>query len=351
MATDVEKTKSHRGLIVAGVTIAIVVGLHFLPGLAVVLLLIFGGILFGILLDGLASLISRRSRFNHRAALALVIAVLFGLIFLFGWLAGPQISQQTATLVQQLPGSINAIRTELTHYNWGRAVLSHVPPTAQIHWPIGVVLGRLSGMFSTTLQVLAAGVFIFFVGLYFAANSEAYVGPMLLLFPKERRQRAREIVTAVKSALRWWLLGRAVAMTVIGSLTGLALVLADVPLALTLGVIAGLLVFVPYIGAIVAAVPAMLLALMQSPVKALWVALIYTGIHVFEGYCVTPLIQQRTVAVPPALLLSVQILIGALYGPIGLLLATPIAVAAIVSIQMLYVQDVLGERVDVLGTH
>jgi predicted PurR-regulated permease PerM len=83
----------------------------------------------------------------------------------------------------------------------------------------------------------------------------------------------------------------------------------------------------------------------------LWVALIYTGIHVFEGYCVTPLIQQRTVAVPPALLLSVQILIGALYGPIGLLLATPIAVAAIVSVQMLYVQDVLGERVDVLGTH
>jgi predicted PurR-regulated permease PerM len=351
MATESEKSRVHRTLLIVGVIVAILVGLHLLPGLAIVLLLIFAGILFGIFLDGVAGLVSRRLRFNHRAALALVVAVLFGLISLFGWLAGPQISQQTATLVQQLPGSIDAIRTELTHTNWGQAVLSHLPPTAQIRWPVETVLGKLSGVFSVTLEVLAAIVFIFFVGLYFAANSDAYVEPMLLLLPKDRRPRGRQVATAVRSALRWWLLGRGIAMTVIGGLTGLALVLVKVPLALTLGVIAGLLVFVPYIGAIVAAVPALLLALTQSPIKALWVALIYTGIHVFEGYCVTPLIQQRTISVPPAVLLSVQILIGALFGLVGLLLATPIAVAAIILVQMLYVQDVLGEEVNVLGAH
>jgi predicted PurR-regulated permease PerM len=351
MATDSEKPRIHRTLVIVGVTIAILVGLHLLPGLALVLLLIFAGVLFGILLDGLASLISRRLRFNHRAALALVIAVLFGLAALFGWLAGPQISQQTAALLRQLPSSVNAIRTELTHTDWGRAVISNLPPGAQMRWPMETVLGKLPGAFSVTVEMVAAIVFVFFVGLYFAANSDAYVEPLLRLLPKDRRMRGHQVAFAVRSALRWWLLGRAIAMSVIGSLTALALLLVNVPLALTLGVISGLLVFVPYIGAIVAAVPAMLLALTQSPVKALWVALIYTGIHVFEGYCVTPLVQQRTIAVPPAVLLSVQVLIGALFGPVGLLLATPIAVAAIVLVQMLYVQDVLGEEVAVLGTH
>jgi predicted PurR-regulated permease PerM len=351
MAMDSEKLRTNRMPVFVGVAVAILVGLHFFPELALVLLLIFAGILFGIFLDGLAALISRRLRFNHRAALALVIAVLFALVALFGWLAGPRISQQTATLIQQLPGSIDAIGKELTHTNWGRAVLSHLPATAQIRWPVETVLGKLSGAFSLTLEIVAAIVFVFFVGLYFAANARAYVEPMLRLLPKDRRMRGRQVALAVRGALRWWLLGRAIAMSVIGSLTALALLLANVPLALTLGVISGLLVFVPYVGAIVAAVPAMLLALMQSPVKALWVALIYTGIHVFEGYCVTPMVQQRTIAVPPAVLLSVQVLIGALFGPVGLLLATPIAVAAIVLVQMLYVQDLLGEEVDVLGTH
>ena len=349
--TETEKQRSRRMLGIVGLTAAVVLVLHFFPKLVTVLLLIFAGVLFGVFLDGLASLVCRRLRLNHGSALVLVVAILLALIFLFGWVAGPQISQQTATLVRQLPGSIHAIRTELTHYNWGREVLSHLPPVGEDRWPLGTVLGKLSGMFSLSMEILAAIVFIFFVGLYLAANSEDYVRPLLQLLPKGRQQRIREVIAALGGALRWWLLGRAVAMTVIGVLTGIALLLVHVPLALTLGVIAGLLVFVPYIGAIVAAIPAMLLALMQSPIEALWVALIYTGIHVFEGYCVTPFVQKRTIALPPALLLSVQILVGALFGPLGLLLATPLAVAVIVLIQILYVQDVLGQDVDVLGEH
>ena len=140
-------------------------------------------------------------------------------------------------------------------------------------------------------------------------------------------------------------------MTLMGVLTALALWLAGIPLALVLGIIAGLSLFVPYLGAIIAAIPAMLIGLMVSPAKALWVAVIYTGVHLFEGYCITPFVQRRAISLPPALLLSVQVLAAALFGAIGVIFSTPLAVVGVVLIQTLYVHDVLGEEVEVLGEH
>ena len=102
-----------------------------------------------------------------------------------------------------------------------------------------------------------------------------------------------------------------------------------------------------YLGAVAAAIPAMLIGLMESPARALVIAAIYTGVHVFEGYAITPFVQKRAVALPPALLLTVQVFAAALFGIVGIILS----VVAIVLIQTLYVQDVLGEDVAVLGEH
>ena len=90
---------------------------------------------------------------------------------------------------------------------------------------------------------------------------------------------------------------------------------------------------------------------MDGPAKAFWIAVIYTGVHVFEGYCITPFVQKRAVALPPALLLCVQILSAALFGLMGVIFSTPLTVLAIVLIQTLYVRDMLGEQVAVLGEH
>ena len=108
---------------------------------------------------------------------------------------------------------------------------------------------------------------------------------------------------------------------------------------------------VPDLGAIAAAMPALLIGLMDSPSKALWVAAIYIWVHVFEGYCITPFVQKRAVALPPAMLLSVQILAATLFGTLGVVFSTPLTVVAIVLIQTLYLQDVLGEKVAVIGEH
>ena len=175
--------------------------------------------------------------------------------------------------------------------------------------------------------------------------------PLLLLLSSEHRERGREILAALGGGLGWWLFGRAVTMISLGILTTIALWFFGIPLALVLGIIAGLLLFVPYLGAIAAAIPAMLVALMESPEKALWVACIYTGVHVFEGYCITPFVQRRAVALPPALLLSVQILSAALFGMIGVIFSTPLTVVVIILIQALYLHDVLGEEVALLGKH
>lgn len=120
--------------------------------------------------------------------------------------------------------------------------------------------------------------------------------------------------------------------------------LIDVPLILALALIAGLLSFVPYLGPILSAIPALLVALVVSPLLTVYVVLVYSAVQFLEGNFITPIIQERAVSLPPAVLLIAQL-------GMGVLLATPLAVVAIVLIQMLYVRDTLGDAIRVLGQH
>ncbi|MGD8590575.1 MAG: AI-2E family transporter, partial [Chromatiales bacterium] len=152
-------------------------------------------------------------------------------------------------------------------------------------------------------------------------------------------------------ALRWWLIGRITSMTVVGILTGIGLWFIDMPLVLALSFTAAILSFIPLIGPILSAIPAVLLGLVEDPLKALNVLLVYTSVQFLEGNFITPLIQKRAIALPPAMLLTAQLLMGVLFGFFGVLLATPLAVTVIVVVQLLYVQDLLGSQVRVLGEH
>lgn len=341
--------KLRKALVTLSLVILGLIAFYLFGRFATTLLLIFAGVLLGIFLDGVAHLISTRLHWPRGLSLALLVALLLGSAFSFCWLAGPQVATQGRALVEQLPHSVELLRSRLQEHDWGRALLSSLPSFDELQLSISSVLGPVSQAFSITMELLGALIFVFFVGLYLAASPAVYRDGALLLLSREHRTRGREVLAALGKALRWWLLGRIVTMTLMGLLTTLALWWADLPLALVLGVIAGLLLFVPYLGAVVAAIPAILVGLMESPMKALWVAVIYTGIHVFEGYCITPFVQKRAVELPPALLLSVQVLSAALFGIMGIVFSTPLTVVAIVLVQMLYVQDVLDEDVTVLG--
>ncbi|MGI8437231.1 MAG: AI-2E family transporter [Chthoniobacterales bacterium] len=317
-------------LLTLGLALLGLIVFYFLRRFATTLLLVFAGLLFGVFLDGLTSFAAKWLRLSRFVALTLVVLLSASVVVGFWWLAGPRVVVQGRALADQLPQSSAFLQSQLKQYDWGRVFLESLPSLDQLQLSFTAIIGSVAQAFSITIELSGALVFVFFVGLYLAASPAAYQDGIVI---------------------RWWLLGRAVTMTLMGLLTWFALWLADVPLALILGVIAGLFLFVPYLGSVAAAIPAILIGLMDGPAKALLVAVIYLGVHVFEGYCITPFVQKRAVALPPALLLSVQIFAAAIFGLVGVIFSTPLTAVAVVLIQTLYVQDVLGEKVSVLGEH
>lgn len=328
-------------LLVAGVFVYLI---HFL-------LVIFAGVLLAVLLNGLAELLRRRAPMPYGLSLALVLVLLTVLAALAGWLVGPRLGDQFVRLGEQIPSALATVQKQLATTRWGASLAESASQALPRLLFGGGLWGKISGAFTLVVDVLAAAVIIAFTGVYLAADPDLYVENTLKLVPSRSRPRAREIAVSLGRALRAWLAGRFLAMLSLGVLTTAALLAFRVPMALPLGVIAAVLFFVPYIGAFLSALPAILVVLAESPYRALGVAIIYLAIHIVEGYVVTPLIQRKAVSMPPALLLAAQILMGLVGGVTGVLLATPLVVVIIVLVQMLYVQGTLGEPVTALGEH
>jgi predicted PurR-regulated permease PerM len=272
------------------------------------------------------------------AALALVVLTFVLVAGATGWLLAPEISAQTDELLQQLPKAWQSLLASLRRTEWGRA-LAHPP---QVEESIAVV-SNATGLLAIALHNVALFVIVVFVGLYIAVDPAPYYSGLLRLLPPRRRRRATEVGQVVEQALRRWLLSRFVAMAIVGSITAVGFWLLNIQLALTLGLLSGLLTFIPYVGAIVALVPALLLALTQGTLVAAYVVLLYIGVHVLEGYLVTPLIEQKAVQLPPALSIASQVLLWTLAGAWGLALASPIAATLLIIINMLYIEDELDE--------
>jgi predicted PurR-regulated permease PerM len=340
---------ARRILLTAGAALVLLIVLYLLKPAAHVVLIVFGGILLAVFLDALASALASRTRLSRGASLGVVIVVLLGLLTAFCWLAGPRVATQVGNLAERIPTSIESIKASLSRYEWGRRILSNAPEPQEVLPLTSDVLRRIGVVFSTALGAVIEGLIVLFVGIYLAVNPDLYIDNAVKLLPVARRKRAREVFAALGRALRWWLVGRVASMIVVGILTAIGLAIAGVPLALTLALIAALLAFIPFIGPVLGAIPAILVALAEKPVMAWYVIIVFTVVQLLENYLITPLIQQRAVSIAPALLITVQILMAVLFGAVGVFLATPLAVTVIVIIQMLYIEDVLGDKVKVLG--
>jgi len=182
------------------------------------------------------------------------------------------------------------------------------------------------------------------LSIYLASEPGFYVHGFTKLFPKSRRDRVREVLAPIGEMLGRWLIGKAASMLFIGLMTWIGLSIIGVPLALTLGLLAGLLSFIPNFGPIISALPALLLAFIDSPITAVYVLGLYIGVQLIESNIVTPLIERETVELPPALTIIFQLSLAALVGGLGLVLATPLLAVIMVLVQMVYIQDVLGDK-------
>lgn len=327
--------------IAAGVTLLLLL----LWYAADVLLLVFAAVLLAVFLRGLSDMLSRRASLSAGWSLAVVTLTLAAVLTGTVWLLAPRISTQVDQFSEYLPRAVEQLTARVGRYGWGRRLLAQAPNVTEMMAGRTSVLARATGIFSGVLGALVNVLIVISVGLYLAAEPRLYTSGLVRLIPDRHRPRAEEVLGELGHTLRRWIVGRLILMLLNGVLTALGLWLLGVPLALTLGILTGLLNFIPNIGPIIAGVPAVLIALMQSPQQALYVALLYIVLQSVDGYVLTPLVQRRTIELPPVLTITAQVFLGVLLGTLGVLLATPLAAAALVLVKMLYVEDVLGDHV------
>ncbi len=333
----------NTGIIVA---VAVVVTLLLVWLTMRVMLVLFAGILFAIFLGAIVDWIRRLTGLRRGWSLAIVLIALGGVATGLILLLAPSVSEQVRELAHSLPGSLDELRATLKRLGVADWIVAQIPGSMQSLAKGSGIFERITGVFSSTLGAIADTALILFIGIYGAAQPELYANGLVRLFPIRHRPRARQVLTSTTEALRSWLIARAASMILVGVVTALGLWLLGVPLALTFGLLAALLDFIPNIGPIIAAIPAILLALTHDPSQALYVTILYLGIQSLEGYIITPIIQQRAVSLPPVLTLLIQVLLGVLAGGLGIALATPLLAVIMVVTRMVYIQDVLGDHAD-----
>lgn len=280
----------------------------------------------------------------YSMALALVLLLITLGLGTGGWLLAPQMSQQFDQIVVALPTSFEALRVYLERFDWTRAFLRHLPPLETVIAGASETLLQFGSIFTGVVGALVNALIVIFVAVYLAFRPQTYVDGFLRLLPKVKRQRGKAVLHHLGDTLYSWLLGKLLSMVVVGIATSIGLLLLDVPLALALGLLAGVLDFIPYIGPLLAATPAVLIAFSQSPALALSVAVLFIALQCAESYLLSPLVERRSVALPPALTITVQVLTGLLFGLPGVALATPLTAVMTELVKKLYVQGVLGDH-------
>jgi predicted PurR-regulated permease PerM len=327
--------------VVGALVLGVVVVVHVAGD---ILLLTFAGLLLGNALRGAAEWLSRRT--GSGVGRSLVVCILLLLALGTGavmWIV-PLVAEQAGQLQSKLGAAVTDLETWLRGTQLAHT-LSTAAPGGLERQATGWLTSHAAFAGSFVLEVvggLGAVVYVLFVTLYFAFSPEVYRRGVLALVPPARRPRAEQVIGALVTTLRRWLGAQLITMTALGIASGIGLRLLGIPLAFALGLLAGLLLFIPYLGSIASAIPALLIALTVSPMHLLYVALLYVGIHLAEGYLLSPLLQRRAVDTPALLVLGAQLIAGALWGILGLMFATPIVATVLVVVRMLYVEDALG---------
>ncbi len=344
-----------------------------------IVLLTFLGVLFGIALAAGVDWLERK-RVPRGVGAVLLVLVFLGILAGIGAATAPSITGQMRDLKTQLPRAVGKIQRWVRDRQEGVSeVLEQVAPdptaagdkkpaprdtTATagkqesaegadkgpslgdgVTGQIGGIARYLFGFFTSTFAALGGMLLILFVAIFVAADTRTYQDGLMHLFPHEARPRAREVLGATAAMLRRWLLTQSVSMVLVGVLTGGVLMAMGIEAAIALGIIAGILEFVPIVGPIMAAVPAIAMGFLDGPEKALYVALAYVGIQQVESNVIQPLLMKKGLELPPVLTIFTQGILSLVFGFMGLLVAVPLLAAVIVPIKMLYVRDVVGDDV------
>lgn len=322
-----------RGVLVRLVLIAIALVVLFYARR--VFLVAFAGILLAVVLRALASWLERHVAFlGPKSSYATIVCLILALALASGYLLGPRIIMQAHEIVKAIPQSIANVRTAAARYEWGRDITHILDRSMQTQQ----ISGWATHLATGSVELIADGAVILVIGLFLGANPSLYRNGLVQLVPTAHREKAGELLKDLRRCLTGWFLGQLIPMSVLGIATLVGLWLLGIPLAFTLGLFTGLMLFVPYAGAVLAFLPTALLAFTQSPMLMLYVTILYLGIHMAEAYVITPLAQRYAVRLPPALTLLSQLFMWKVAGLLGVLVTTPLAAVSLVVIQRLYMK-------------
>jgi len=325
----VTRTSPERLLVVAAFAVLVFLFLWFQLDLA---LLAFAGILIAVILRAITEWIDRHTRLSGKLAYAGTLLLIGAVMAGLGFLLVPRAIAQISVLAQSLPASMHRLEQPLETSQWGRELLDR----ARSIFHSGSIGSQISQIASAVSAGVTDMVIVVVVGFFAALNPHGYAEGMLVLFPERQRARARRIAAELERQLQWWTLGQLLPMAVLGIASGVGLTLLHVALPWTLGLLTGLAVFLPYAGTVLSGIPAVLMGLQRSPQTALWVLLLYTALHLLEGYILTPMVQKRAVRLPPVVTILVQYFFWQVAGILGLAMAAPLASAGIVLVKELY---------------
>jgi predicted PurR-regulated permease PerM len=266
-------------------------------------------------------------------------------VWLFGaalWVFGSTVTAQLDEVIQAAPAGFKLFMAWMTAHPYGRQLLEQVRGANVVNatgWATSLVTAA-AGLIT---RALGYAIIALFVAIYLAAQPERYRYLCLRLVPPGHHPIATHLFDLTGQVLQRWLLGQAVVMVTIGVLTSIGLWLMGIEAAFALGLMGGLLCFIPFVGAVLAAIPATLVALTQGPVYAASVICLYIAVHFIEGNFITPMVQAEATSFPPVLAILSTVAFSVLFGPLGVLLAAPLTLFLMVIIEVLYVQKGLGE--------
>ncbi len=309
------------------------------------LLLAFAGVVFAVLLLALARPIETRTGLSRSWSLVAAGAGLAILLAVAALLVGGQLQSQVAGLTEQLPRALGSLQERFgiqipTQGEGGSAV--------EPSW-IGTVARSVASLGGMVVNAVSALVLAVVGGFFLAADPGLYRQGVLKLLPANQQARAEDALLASGEALRLWLGAQFISMLIVGVLAGLGTWLLGLPSPLALGLFAGLAGFVPLIGSIAGALPALLLALADGGNTVLWTALLFILIQQVESNMIMPIVERRMVSLPPAMVLFAVVAVGLLFGLPGVVLAAPVTVVAFVLVKKLYVRQTLGHPTEVPG--
>jgi predicted PurR-regulated permease PerM len=336
---DLKQFKKKLSITISRITLVVLL-LWLFKAVFSVLLLLLAGSLVALYFRGLAGLILRATRISKSAALTISIVGSLLLLIGFFFIAGNSIQQQMAQINETLPPAVENLKQQLNKSALGRNILEKIESGDNEKRVMNVA----QSFFRSTFGILGDVYVVIFLAIFLTASPRSYIHGLLKLVPPRGKSDARVLMDRLGYSLTRWLKGQIFAMLVVFVLTSIGLIIMGIPMWLVLALFAGLLNFIPNIGPLIAMIPAVLIGFLVGPGTALIVAILYIFVQVLESSVITPQIQKKMIEVPPALIIIAQLFMGVLTGGWGLLLATPLMVVMIISVQELYIKKMKQEE-------